>query len=291
MRTFTVAELEARYGIARRLVTDLIRNGYVSPTRGARREYRFSFHDVVILRMAQDLVTAGIPAARAARFLGSLKRALPVAPAAGMRVMAAGRDLVVRQDGRLRNEDGQLVIDFMHAAADAPPVPSTTLARHHLARADADDSATRGAASPSAADTEADARRLFTRAVAHESRDPAAALRDYREAIALQPDYTDAWLNLGVLLLNQRRLHDAVALHAAAIAACAPSATLHFNYGVALEESGELPRALEEYETAVRLDRSFSDAWYNAGRLHEVLGEKKAAIRCFSQYRRLGGDG
>jgi tetratricopeptide (TPR) repeat protein len=295
MRTFTVADLELRYGIVRRLVSSLVKDGYVMPSRGPRREYRFSFHDVVILRMAQDLVTAGIPAARAVRFLGSLRRNLPAASAIGTRVVAAGREMVVREDGRLRNEDGQLVIDFVQQAPDrrASQGSLTSLRRAKSKAVDAGHADSEGeyegeddGENENGNDS---ADHWFASAGKLEERDPLQAIEHYRRAIALRADFTDAWINLGVLLLEGQQYLEAVVVYEEATARCPASALLHFNLGVAREELKQYDEAVRAYGQAIRLDPNFADAHFNAGRLHELLGHKTAAIRHFSQYRRLAG--
>ncbi|MDB5853194.1 MAG: tetratricopeptide repeat protein [Herminiimonas sp.] len=290
MRTFTVADLESRYGILRRLITSLVKDGFVMPSRGPRREYRFSFHDVVILRMAQDLVTAGVPAARAVRFLGSLRRNLPVASAIGTRVVAAGREMVVREDGRLRNEDGQLVIDFMERSTSEGARPSRL---PEPARASGpkpsklDDAAAQRETPAKKSMPVKDADYWFNSAGRLEESDPLQAILHYRKAIALRAGFADAWINLGVLLLEGRQVLEAVVVYEEAVAHCRTSPLLYFNLGVAREELKQLDKALRAYAEAIRLDPEFADAYFNAGRLHEMLGHKTAAIRHFSQYRRL----
>lgn len=292
MRTFTVADLESRYGILRRLVTSLVKDGFVLPSRGPRREYRFSFQDVVILRMAQDLVAAGIPTARAVRFLRSLRSNLPSALAIGTRVVAAGREMVVREDGRLRNEEGQLVIDFVQQASGVGMAPASLPARGKATGSNAtgaNDDAPAFQSPVKKAVLENDADHWFASAGRLEESDPLQAIEHYRKAIALRAGFADAWINLGVLLLEGRQHLEAVVVYEEAIAHCSASPLLYFNLGVAQEELKQFDEALRAYGQAIGLDPEFADAHFNAGRLHELLGHKTAAIRHFSQYRRLAG--
>jgi tetratricopeptide (TPR) repeat protein len=292
MRTFTVADLESRYGILRRLVSSLVKDGFVMPSRGAQREYRFSFQDVVILRMAQDLVSAGIPTARAVRFLVSLRSNLPSALAIGTRVVAAGREMVVREDGRLRNADGQLVIDFVHQASGFGTTPASLPGRGKTTGCNATVTNAGAAvfqAPAREAHMENDADHWFASAGRLEERDPLQAIEHYRKAIALRAGFADAWINLGVLLLEGRQHLEAVVVHEEAIAHCSTSPLLYFNLGVAREELKQFDEALRAYGQAIRLDPGFADAHFNAGRLHEMLGHKTSAIRHFSRYRRLAG--
>ncbi|MDB5797547.1 MAG: tetratricopeptide repeat protein, partial [Paucimonas sp.] len=72
MKSFTLDGLQKKYGIRRGVITELMRGGFIEPARGKRREYRFSFHDLVLMRMAQDLHGAGISARKLTRFLKDL---------------------------------------------------------------------------------------------------------------------------------------------------------------------------------------------------------------------------
>jgi tetratricopeptide (TPR) repeat protein len=52
----------------------LVRSGFVTPSRGARRAWIFSFQDLVVLRKAQALVLAKVPHARIVRAMKALRR-------------------------------------------------------------------------------------------------------------------------------------------------------------------------------------------------------------------------
>ena len=62
-----------------------------------------------------------------------------------------------------------------------------------------------------------------------------------------------------------------------------------FNLGVALEEQGKLREAIGALETTVAVQPGMADAHYNLGRLYELVGDPKAAVRHWSAYRRLMG--
>ena len=81
-------------GLSRAVISGLIASGFVTPSRGKRREYRFTFHDVVLLRTACALQQARIPARRILRSLQRLKATLPgELPISGLRITAVGTRL------------------------------------------------------------------------------------------------------------------------------------------------------------------------------------------------------
>ena len=101
-------------GLSRGVISGLVAAGFVTPGRGRRNEYLFSFRDVVLLRTAVDLRAAHIGPRKILAALRKLKATLPAElPLAGLRITAVGNDVTVR-DGRSQwqAESGQLVMDF-----------------------------------------------------------------------------------------------------------------------------------------------------------------------------------
>ena len=58
---YTIRGIQEMLGLSRGVISGLIAAGFVTPTRGARNEYRFTFQDVVLLRTAHRLQAAQIP--------------------------------------------------------------------------------------------------------------------------------------------------------------------------------------------------------------------------------------
>jgi tetratricopeptide (TPR) repeat protein len=267
MKSFSIPELEEKYGIRRRIVSELVKEGFIRPERGQRREYRFSFRDVVMLRMAQDLFAFGISAKKTIRFLQKLRREFPETSLAGLRLTAAGKELVVRHDGRLRNSHGQMVLDF---AAEEP----TSLS---ILRA------------PDRSEGKHSAGDWYRAALLAEESEPVKAVECYRKAIESDRLYADAYINLGCLLLAGEQYLEAFAVLEEGVMQCPKHPLLHFNLAIAYEELKRPHDALACYGAALKLDSRLSDAHFNAARLHESLGHKAQAIRHYNAYRKLEG--
>src|SRR5258708_19487614 len=72
------------------------RDGFLSPERGPRGDFRFSFQDLVVLRAAKDLAAARIPARRIRRTLKRLHQELPRGRSlAELRITPEGERIVV----------------------------------------------------------------------------------------------------------------------------------------------------------------------------------------------------
>ena len=263
-------------GLSRSVITGLVAAGFVTPARGPRNEYRFSFRDVVLLRSAVELRAAHIAPRKILAALRKLKAELPgEMPLAGLRITAVGNDVTVR-DGRSQwqAESGQLVMDF----EVGPAAGSVSFLKRRAT-----------AAVPVSKEVEGtdEAASWFERGEALEASDVAAAEAAYRTALALEPGHADASLNLGALLWEGKRLDEAVALYDKALRQHPNEALLHFNRALALEDQGRLMEALHSYNTSLGLAPDLADAHYNAARLHEQLGDARKAVRHLSAYRRL----
>lgn len=273
--TYTIRGIQEMLGLSRGVISGLIDAGFVAPSRGPRNEYRFTFQDVVLLRTAVELQGARVAPRKILSALRHLKATLPgELPLTGLRITAVGNDVTVR-DGRSQwqAESGQLVMDF-----ELAPVQGTVTLLQ------------RKPAAPKAkpqAQPHDDAATVFGKGEALEQSDKAAAEAAYRKALALDPDHTDAYLNLGALLCESKRCGEAVALYDEALRRFPNEALLHFNRAVALEDKGRPADALAGYNTSLQIDPDLADAHYNAARLHEQLGDAKKALRHLSAYRRL----
>jgi tetratricopeptide (TPR) repeat protein len=271
--TYTIRSIQEMLGLSRGVIAGLIASGFVSPGRGKRNEYRFTFQDVVLLRTAVELQAARISPRKILSALRRLKATLPAElPLTGLRITAVGNDVTVR-DGRSQwqAESGQLVMDF----EVAPTKGSVAFLQRAPEPA------------PAAPDVAGTAAAVFSRGEALEPSNRRAAEAAYRKALALDPDYADAYLNLGALLCESQRYGEAVALYDEALRRFPDEALLHFNRAVALEDQGKASDALAGYNASLRLSPDLADAHYNAARLHEQLGDAKKAVRHFSAYRRL----
>jgi tetratricopeptide (TPR) repeat protein len=267
---YSVRDVERLLQLAPATTRGLIRAGFVSPERGARREYRFSFQDLIVLRTARALLEAKVPARRIHRALESLRRELPdTVPLSGLAISALGEHVVVRDGAaRWQADSGQYVLGLdvtlqngvLHVVEHKPPAP---------------------AAPPAASG--------FAAALALEASDPHAAMSAYAAVVAAEPDHLAAWTNWGRLLHENGNLHESLEVYEQAVAQAAADAVLLFNRGVLFEDLGDAGAALQSYQRALEEDPDFADCHYNLARLYESMGKPQHAIRHLGQYRRLLG--
>src|SRR5260370_399105 len=229
MTGYTTEEVARLLGLSPAQIRSYTRAGFLSPSRAARGELRFSFQDLVLLRAAKGLMAARIPAAK---IRGSLRRLKQQLPRARARAAAARR---VEED--------------------------------------------------------LDAEQWFALGLELEVSEADEARDAYRRALELDPHHADAHVNLGRLLVEADRAEEAETHFRAAVADHPGHATAWFNLGIALEDRRRPNDAVKAYEQAIVADRRLADAYFNLARLYEQAGEKGAAPRPLSLYRRVARNG
>src|SRR2546425_3234510 len=134
MTGYTTVEVARLLGLSPAQIRSYPRAVFLSPSRAARGELRFSFQDLVLLRAAKGLMAARIPAAKIRGSLRRLKQQLPRGRALSeLRITAEGHRVVVRDEAiAWHPESGQLVLDFHVATLAQRAAP---LARRRAAAA------------------------------------------------------------------------------------------------------------------------------------------------------------
>jgi tetratricopeptide (TPR) repeat protein len=283
MHFFSVKDVERVLRIPRSAIRSLISGGYVAPKRGHRRQYEFSFQDLVALRTARALILARVSPRRISQALKKLRQHVPPElPTARLRIGASGTELVVRdQSGPWRAPSGQLLLEF-----DANLMEGTV---EILDRSTLD--VLTGDAPQKPLPRGADADELFEQALALEETDAAAAIHAYQRCIDADPAHSGARINCGRLLHAADRMEDAEELYRAALNAGCEDVNLLFNLALVLEDTGRELEAVDIYRRALALEDDFADAHFNLARLYQQLNMPRAAIRHWNFYRRLTPSG
>jgi hypothetical protein len=272
-----VRDVERVLRLSRSAIRGLIVGGFVTPERGPRRQYRFSFQDLVVLRTAQELTRAKLSPRRIRRSLDDLRRHLPDAmPLSGLSISAVGDRVVVREGkNRWQVDDGQYLLEL-----------DVTMDDGVLRVVDRTIATARKAAHASAPQPRDDTD-WFEHALELEASDPRAACEAYARAVSFDPKNTGAWTNWGRLLHEQGDKVQAEHVYRRALAGCGTDALLLFNLGVLLEDLQRPDAALEAYQRALADDPELADCHYNLARLYESMGKAQQALRHLGKYRRL----
>src|SRR3989475_8561801 len=251
MHPYSARDVERLVHLPRSTIRALIEAGFVSPARGPRKAWLFSFQDLIVLRTAQALAAAKVPRKRITRSVKELRRHLPQSmPLSGLSICAVADRVVVKEGhSRWQAESGQYLLEFEGDPADG----SLSVIESKVAEP-----------APSAAD-------WFERGVALESEDAEAALQAYEHAIAADPTLLDAHINLGSLLHQAGHFAKAERVYRDAVAACGNGGVLLYNLGVRLDDIDRKGQALQAYEAALRSSPGLADCHYYIALLFEEL--------------------
>ncbi len=263
MHQYGVRDVERLLNLSRSTIHSLVKAGFVSPARGPRRSLLFSFQDLIVLRTAQALAQANVPARRITKSLKELRRQLPMAvPLSGLSIGAVADRVVVKEGAsRWQADSGQYLL-----ALDVEPAGGTLkLIERKGPGAD----------------------EWFERALALERSDLPAARAAYERAIAADASHLSAHVNLGLLLHEEGSFAGAESAYRRALSSCGGDPVLWYNLGVLLEDMERKDEALAAYEEALRKNPQFADCHYNLALLCEDLDKPAKAIRHMAQYRRL----
>ena len=236
--------------------------------------YRYSFQDIVLLRMAKQLREANAGPHAIARTLRTLKARLPAGKSlSSVRVVVVGHDVLVKeQDSLWDPESGQIQIDFPMSSLTrevAPMVKAAARDAHLELNTSADD--------------------LYDLGIDLEMiGDYDEAKTVYRKTIEQDPEHADACVNLGRLLHISGETEEALNLFNKALEINPRHSTAWFNLGVVQEGQDATEQAMVAYKQVLSLDESFPDAHYNLARLYEQSGDKRAAVRHLNAYKKLG---
>jgi tetratricopeptide (TPR) repeat protein len=265
MHDYSIADIERLIGLSRAVVRTLIRQQFVAPHRGPRREYRFSFQDLLTLRTAKALSAARLSNRRISRSLRDLRRRLPEqAPISGLSLRVVGDTVSIREgNAEWASDSGQYLL-----ALDVVVSNGTV---HIIER--------------TSAPPELEGDQLFEQAGELEESDPQRAIELYQRCLELDDAHLAARINCARLLHQGGEFDLAERLYRAD--ACRRDADALFNLGVLLEDTGRSAQAIDSYLAAISIDPGFADAHYNLARLYEIQGNDPHMIRHLRQYRTL----
>lgn len=230
MHQFGVREVEKLLRLPRSAIRALVQAGFVTPSRGPRNALRFSFQDLIVLRTAQALAAARVPAKRITRSLKELRRNLPAAmPLSGLSINAVGDRVVVKEGAKSwQAESGQYLLVF-----EGDPAAGVL----NVIQAD----------KPAVQTEVEDGYEL------HEAGRLQEAEAAYR--MTLETHGPDALLlyNLGVLLQDMKRKAEAVETYEAALQLDPSMADGHYNLALLCEELGRAREAIRHMAQYRRL--------------------------------------
>ncbi|MCK4688849.1 MAG: tetratricopeptide repeat protein, partial [Candidatus Marinimicrobia bacterium] len=112
----------------------------------------------------------------------------------------------------------------------------------------------------------------------------------YIRAIELNPDFTEAYYNLGSVYYEQENYTDAIKNFINAIEINPDLSETYYNLGVVYGKQGNHPDAIKCYKKTIEINPDLSEAYYNLGIIYGNRGTYSNAIRCFKKSIEINPD-
>jgi tetratricopeptide (TPR) repeat protein len=227
---YGVREVEKLLRLPRSTIQALVKAGFVVPGRGPRNSLRFSFQDLIVLRTAQALAAAKVPAKRITQSLKQLRRQLPESmPLSGLSIGAVGDRVVVKDGAGTRRADtGQYLLAF---EGDPAQGALRVIEKKKVEKEDA----------------------INLGVSLHEQGKLYEAEKVYRAEIAARGEGTLLYYNLAVLLEDMGRKTEALDAYEVALKVDPRFADCHYNLALLAEELGQGTKAIRHMAQYRRL--------------------------------------
>jgi hypothetical protein len=119
---------------------------------------------------------------------------------------------------------------------------------------------------------------------------PAEAVKNFRLALQLKPDFVEAYNHLGILLNELGRSVEAIEIFRKAIQYDPGYSELYNNIGMALKNQEQFEEAIDNFKQAIRLEPDFAEAYYNLANSLRDQGQCSLAIELYQEAVRLKPD-
>jgi tetratricopeptide (TPR) repeat protein len=289
---FSVKDVSRLFGLSESRIRYWAQTGFISPSvrRGNRRYYSFS--DLIGIKVARDLLEAGLTLQRVRKNLQSLRSLLPDVdrPLSRLRVMSDGdRMWVQAEDATFDAASGQLQLSLHTGALQDDVVRILDLARP-----------SRQPAAPPAEEPRREvtrrphqeAYRWFVEGLSKDD-DPqtlSEAMDAYRRALELDPSLAAAHTNLGIAHHRRGEPREARRHFERALALDPDLSEARYNLANLYDEEGELELAIAEYRRVVLTAPDFADGHFNLALALEKVGSRVQAAEHFRRYLALTGE-
>ncbi|MGH9339665.1 MAG: tetratricopeptide repeat protein [Acidobacteriota bacterium] len=271
MNFFSRSEVSNILGIKINRLHYWDRIGLVSPSLRDNRKSLYAFQDLICLKTAQGLIDRGLGAKKIKESIESLKTRIPELDGKlnSKRIYVFGNRVIISHKSRLIDtQSGQFFFKF---DVDDISQKIDGKIRHFETKS---------------------AGEWFRQGLSYDSDESTyeLALEAYRHALRLDPALVDAYVNMGNVYYNRRKLLDAERCYRLAINRDPYHSKAHFNLGNVMDDLNCCEEAIHCYEKSLEVDPEFPDAYFNMAATCEKLSLWDKAIKYWKGYLNFDPD-
>src|SRR5678816_24442 len=119
MQEYSLADLKRLFGLTPALIRTLSQAGFINQP-APRGKSKYTFQDLLVLRVAGALKAARISTPKIAAALEQIRAALPSGRLPAIALAASGKDLAVREGAREWEASGQYALPLMARPVSGP---------------------------------------------------------------------------------------------------------------------------------------------------------------------------
>ena len=110
-----------------------------------------------------------------------------------------------------------------------------------------------------------------------------AAIKYYKKALEIKPDYAEAYYNMGIALKDNGDLDAAINSYKKALEIKSDYVGAYFNTGNILKDTGDLEAAIDNYKKALEIKPDYAEAYNNIGLVLKDKGDLEEAINSYKK--------
>ncbi len=271
--TYTLRQVSRLFDLPEQRLRYWSQTGFVRPSAREADRVVYSFRDLIAIKVAKDLLDAGLPLRRVRRSLDALRMGLPDQDASLSRLrIRCDQDRVVVED-RDRTFDantGQLLLDFRVQNLSDQMAEVLALPWVHTSE---------GPPGRTAYE-------WYLQGCREDGSSPEHARRAYEHAVDLDPDLGPAWTNLGGLRAEAGELDGARDAFAEALRCDPDQPEAQSNLAELALRAGEPDIAIAGYRQVLRHHPEHDEAHYGLARALLAVGGKSQALAHLERFCR-----
>jgi tetratricopeptide (TPR) repeat protein len=117
-----------------------------------------------------------------------------------------------------------------------------------------------------------------------------AAIKYYKKALEIKPDYAEAYYNMGIALKDKGDLDAAIDSYKKALEIKPDYVGAYFNTGNILKDKGDLEAAIDSYKKALEIKPDHAEAYNNIGLTLKDKGDLEEAINSYKKALEINPD-